>query len=959
MKHTSISFLYLILFIILPPASARANWQRSVTNYTRQDYRAASQNWDIMQQANGWMYFANNKGLLEFDGTNWTVYSMHGVKMKAMAAGHDGRIYAGGLKEFGYFEPDKWGQLQYVSLSDSLEAVKNVWSVQVCDGKVYYQEDNSVYCFENGQTQVIPQWLVYSTLINGCFYGAGEGIVRMHNGQLVTLPGTAGKLDSVIKRVVGIFAYDRQTLLVVTAQSGLYLYKNEKLQPFRTKADELLRQNRLSYAAMSGNMLALGSVQDGVFLLDLAENTVEHISTHNGLQNKSVLSLEFDRDENLWVGLNSGIDCIHLHSQVPFYCLSVGSGYASCFYNGHLYMGTNQGLFVSDRPLTPGNDPQVRETAWTAGQVYSLSSHQGDLFCAGSRALGVVKPDGEMYLIPGLPGVWSIQDLPGNKRLLAATYIGFYLLEKTGGRWQIAERIKGKPYSSKSFCNEPGTGALWTANKEDGIHRLLLSEKGDSVVWEKCYNSASLPKGHNVCITLVDGKVTVASHNGLFRYDSKRDELVRDTLLEAAADGPTSYTYVFQDSIRNIWYVTKGTLKLLHYDFLQNEYVRRAGEVYLADALVEDFEHINVYGQTAEKVLVGLEDGFALLRIDRNIQPPASPLVLQVRRVYATGTKDSLIYGSSYLPAPVPTLRIPYEYNSVSITYGADNYDKSLVQLYSCRLEGPVNESWSRPDEVSEQKYVALAEGHYTFRVRAFVNDGKFVESSISFEILPPWYHTWWFRTASGLAIIAVLSFAAFRLYSWRHRRLMKKMHELYSQQQVFKEESEKKDTEIDQLREENLQAELNHRSEELMRTTLNIVRKNEMLHNIRKEVVNLSHSINEETPDLVAMRRKVLRLLGQIDTNIEHDNDLEAFQTSFDSVHHDFFRQLEAAYPSLTLKEKLLCAYIKMNLLSKEIAPLLNISVRGVEISRYRLRKKLNLTEGENLTEFLCRFSR
>ena len=130
------------------------------------------------------------------------------------------------------------------------------------------------------------------------------------------------------------------------------------------------------------------------------------------------------------------------------------------------------------------------------------------------------------------------------------------------------------------------------------------------------------------------------------------------------------------------------------------------------------------------------------------------------------------------------------------------------------------------------------------------------------------------------------------------------------------------------------------------------------MLINIRKEVVSISHSTNEDKLDLVALRRKIFRLLGQIDTNIEHDDDLQAFQTSFDSVHHDFFRQLEAAYPSLTPKEKLLCAYIKMNLLSKEIAPLLNISLRGVEISRYRLRKKLNLTEGENLIEFLQKFS-
>ena len=129
------------------------------------------------------------------------------------------------------------------------------------------------------------------------------------------------------------------------------------------------------------------------------------------------------------------------------------------------------------------------------------------------------------------------------------------------------------------------------------------------------------------------------------------------------------------------------------------------------------------------------------------------------------------------------------------------------------------------------------------------------------------------------------------------------------------------------------------------------------MLQEIKKEVLGISHAIKED--NLVSLRRKIFRLLGQIDTNIEHDNDLLSFQSSFDSVHHDFFKRLENAYPELSNKDKLLCAYIKMNLLSKEIAPLMNISLRGVEIGRYRLRKKLKLEEGTNLNEFLQQFGR
>ena len=153
-----------------------------------------------------------------------------------------------------------------------------------------------------------------------------------------------------------------------------------------------------------------------------------------------------------------------------------------------------------------------------------------------------------------------------------------------------------------------------------------------------------------------------------------------------------------------------------------------------------------------------------------------------------------------------------------------------------------------------------------------------------------------------------------------RKRAEQRQKQELHRQEQAFRRESELKDEEIDSLKAENLQAELRHKSEELARTTLNIVRKNEILLDIKKEVQSIYRSIKEE--NLVALRRKSLRLLGQIDTNIEHDKDLETFQSSFDSVHHDFFQRLSQAYPELTVKERMLCAYIQMNLLSKGDCP-------------------------------------
>lgn len=952
MNRLVTSFLLSALFVFCNQR-LYAGWQRSITNYSRYSYKAASQNWRIMQCGNGWMYFANNKGLLEFDGTNWAVYPIHNAKVRAVKAGKDERIYVGGLQQFGYFVPNSLGRLDYVCLSDSIDKriIGNIWNIHITEDKVYFQSDNAVFCFKNGRIHRIncPS-IVHSALVGERLYVAGAGLFVLSGNEFTLLPNTNSMVDNAGRRVIGIFSY-RDKLLVVTNQGGLFFYENGALIPFRSGADGFLKRNRLFCATMKGSLLALGTVQDGLLLLDMDTGETEHISTHNGLQNKTILSLFFDREDNLWLGLDNGIDCIHLHSPIFQNKATIGSGYTSCLYRNKLYLGTNQGVFATGYPLML-NEEQDLEPVWgTAGQIYSLAVYDDKLFCAGSNALGVL--DGsELYFVSGIRGVWWVKPLPQKDKLLAATYIGLYLLRKTGGRWILDRRVEGRRFSSKSLYIEPAANALWTANKEGGLYRLSLSAGCDSIIKEKCYNSGELPIGDNVCIAMVDGEIVIASRQGLFRYDSSEDCLDRYEKLEKKMDGRVAYTYIMQDSLQNIWYATDGALKLLHYDPLTRSYYRSENEAYLKDCLIEDFEYVGVLADN--EAVIGMEDGFSLLHFMQE-RVKKYPLNLQIRHVYLTGVNDSLVYGCSYVPNDM-YLKIPYKNNSIRIEYSINNYDSSLALFYSCRLTGPVSEPWSQLGESTMKEYTRLPEGKYTFYVRTRIGLEKPIIASFSFEILPPWYRTWWSYLLYAVWIVLLLAYIYYRIAAGRKRLVMLKELELYRQKQAFQKESELKSKKIDLLKEENLQAELHHKSEELIHTTLNLVRKNETLQNIKSEVLSILHAAKEE--NLVIIRRKILCLITQIDTNMEHDDDLLAFQSTFDSVHHNLFQKLEARFPELTKREKLLCAYIKMNLMSKEIAPLLNISQRGVEVSRYRLRKKLGLGEGENLAEFLQKLS-
>lgn len=133
----------------------------------------------------------------------------------------------------------------------------------------------------------------------------------------------------------------------------------------------------------------------------------------------------------------------------------------------------------------------------------------------------------------------------------------------------------------------------------------------------------------------------------------------------------------------------------------------------------------------------------------------------------------------------------------------------------------------------------------------------------------------------------------------------------------------------------------------------LNVIRKNEILEDVKRNALSISKSIDEEK-EVNIIKQKVIRLISQINSNIEHDTDFEVFKSNFDLVHQDFFRLLDERFPGLSRNDKILCAYLYMNLSTKEIAPLLNISTRGVEVNRYRLRKKMNLDRDVNLSEYL-----
>ena len=967
-KSNRIKQLIIVAYLLMPLTTwAQMYWQRPVVNYNRHAYNAASQNWMVEQQANGWMYFANNKGLLEYDGVYWNLYSIpHNTKMRSLKIGKDHRIYVGAQKEFGYFAPSTTSALEYHSLSAKLDphTISNIWNVHIINNKVYYQGDRFMFCYDGTQLHSIDcNGISSSGTVNGkIFFTNVKGLSYIQGNRAVFIKGSEFLSKS---NVVAYLPYDGK-LMLVTPENGIYLYDGHQFSKPFAFLDAYLGKHHLSCANIHQGTLTIGTSDEGLLVIDLATLHVENIDINNGLQNKSILSMKFDQEGNLWLGLDNGIDYVSLNTHLFFLnskLTSIGAGYCSRYFGGKLSLGTNQGIFATTMPTTVNTPINLTELPGLAGLVHCLYQHDNKLFIGGRKFFAMT--DGNQTRRFDKRGVWHVQAISRNANtLIVGTYWGLEVMRKEGANWNFSNKIEGLKLSAKTMYVEPESGNVWIANKSDGLWRVSLDTQFTKTLHKKCYNTPQLPKGDNVYVGLIGKDIVIASRKGLFRYNADKDAIERYDALEQILDGRCAYSYLKEDGSHRIWYVANGILKRIDSKATIEKTLAQKGKKecqrtsYWSDEMIEDFEDIS--SLNAEERIIGTEDGFVLadLAKDKAMRAPykgkvsmKSSINLFIRKIYLTNGKDSLAFCQSF-GSQQESIRIDYHDNSIRIEYGCNNYDHTKAITYAYQLEG-FDKEWSEFTPSTTKEYTDLPEGDYTFKVKLRPDTGgEDIETRISFKIFPPWYRSWWaYCIYVALAMYAIY-YAYHRYKRGRERLIRMKDAEMNRQKTVFERDIDQKKKQISELEEEKLRNELNYKSDELVKTTLNVVRKNEVLQKIKKDAENLSRSISDG--NLVNLRRGMLRLINQIETNIEHDSDLDNFQSSFDAVHNDFLKKLGEQYPQLTHKDKMLCAYIKMNLMSKEIAPLLNISVRGVEISRYRLRKKLGLDEKANLAEYL-----
>lgn len=940
-----------------------------VRNFNTLDYNAGIQNWSIAQDARGIMYIANNFGLLEYDGNRWEVYEVNnGSKMRSLALDGSGKIYVGCQREFGYFFPDHQGQLTYTSLADSLpEHFRNfdeTWNLFIDDDKVYFCTFSTIFIYQHDSIEVIqpsnPLELSFFVNRELLVNERGRGLTKLVGDQLQLIRGGEFFKNIGISNIIPM--YNNQ-YLISTFQHGMYILDDTgQLKLWNEIRQQYFRDAIINcMIRLKNGNYAVGTQNFGLLILNDKGETVLHLTTGQGLENRTVLSLMEDDLQNLWVGNNNGLAYVELGS--PFSIIDEqiglpGTGYSAYLDESMLYLGTNTGLY-SKKVNEMGSPFQLVEN--TRGQVYHVNRYGEDLLMGHHNGAFRIENNKAKLLSPE-PGGWvflPLRDTPG--KLIEGVYGGIQFFNQQNQQWSFSSKPEGFKESSR-IMEQDREGNLWITHGYKGVFKLELDTEQEQIKSNTFYGvEKGFPSNILINVYPIRNELVFTSERGIYKYDKASDRFILEPLFTSLLGPDAQLWSIKEDAIGNIYFIGRNLIGVMRKNAIGGYDVDLNSFNKIKRFLNDDLENMVILKNN--EVLFGAKEGF--VHYDPDVKTGRkSNIQTHIRRFSTTSNGDSILFYGSFVQQgnivpvqnPEDVITLPYRQNSITLTYAATTFESEGEVQYQFYLDR-FDKTWSDWTPQTQKEYTNLREGNYVFHVRSKNVFGEISkEATYRFNILPPWYRTSWAYSGYGVFVISFL-FTGFGLLDRKYkkeRRIMtlKQKKELIRKDNEMEILAQKNQEEISRLQHEKLESELRHMNKELATSTVLILNKNEFISKVKDHLKSIANKSGDSDAS-----KELSKIVHDIEGNLSSDADWEHFQVHFDKVHGDFSRRFRSAYHFLSPQDMKLSAYLRMNLSTKEIAHLLNISVRGVEISRYRLRKKLKLDRSLNLQEFILNF--
>ncbi|MDF1572876.1 MAG: triple tyrosine motif-containing protein [Bacteroidales bacterium] len=921
-----------------------------VLNFDMHQYRAENQNWSVETREDGLVFFGNNSGLLYTDGLHWKLKALPGsITVRSVAVTPDQRIYAGGFQEFGYFKADETGELTYFSLSNLFDNQQlhndEFWRILPLDNKVYFQSFSSIFCYDGHET--IPLELPGSVVLlqkvrERLFIDVIDlGLHELRNDSLVLLPGMDPLQGDEVKLVL---PFGEEQLLIGAAKKGLFLYDGTRAVPWEISIAGEIRNAEINNGVFLDGNYFIGTIVEGLYALNTEGKLLYHLHAGNVLQNNTVLSMAADSSRNIWLGLDRGIGHVIRNDVLGYYLdLSgeLGTVFDAAWYRGYLWLGTNLGLIrMQSDDQRSFKNPELIEGS--QGQVWDLLIVDDELLVGHNSGTYRVEGDRLKELSPVNGGFdMQLYDNGNEQVIIQSSYSSINIYRRGPEGWQFSGSVKGilEPFSK--FEIDP-YGNIWAAHLHRNIFRIKLNEALDSIISIRTYGTAQgFPSEKNISVSKIENRVVFPTREAIYTYDDLIDTIIPYERLNNALGPFSKAAHIIPGHNSKYWFIRDQQIGSYRISGSDIDSIFAYNLAMQGIQLGRTFPRIVNIDE--EKALICLDKGFAIYT-----EPPGKGNTLPektfLREVLSEGSRPPeklpLVPGTN----PV---NIPYAGRDLSFSFSTLPHYKT--PLYRYMLKG-LDRNWTEWTVQSSVEYDRLPAGKYTFSVQACnIHMQPGPVTSYPLMIHPPWYFSALALVIYGIlftALIIVIRLSFLRRLSLHARRIEQK--ELYE----AREKQSRTEQEYIRVKNELLQKDLDNKNNQLADYTMNVIRKNEVLMKVREVLEHQKKELGDRYPNYLYER-----IMNLLDTSISSEDEWKVFEYHFDQTHENFFRRLKKQYPELTPGDLKLCAYLRMNLSSKELAPLLNINHKSVEVHRSRLRKKLRLSGEDNLVEFLLEF--
>lgn len=815
-------------------------------NYLPKEYNAHTQNWSVVQDDRGLMYFANTQGVLEYDGASWRKIKVGDETVsRCVVKSSDGTIYIGSQASFGYLKPNALGQLEYQSLVNNLpeehRKFSDVWAVQSTEDGVYFMTDYKIFRFSHSKVFErlwVPKgnqfFLSYAVEEDVFVFETKVGLQQLIKDEFQLIEGSKQLIG---QNVFSIIPYIDQKLLLVTRKNGLYIYDKKRtganaIYPYKNALSSKLGEFG-TYCALkvNDNSYAFGTSGNGMYIMDSKGREVININQQVGLQNNQVWNLGLDKQGGIWVCMNKGISRIELKTPITYWGEKEGVGKVMSIaeFNGQIYLATGRGVYYHDKvsntfELVEGLNNQ----SWRFLQFKDSNQRIHLLANLGSGIYEITGNTSKKIHETSASYVFcQISKFPNHVFYGMSGGIGVLNYNPSTNKWTLLGKIEDDNLEEIRSFAEDHQQHIFAGSKFRGVCKLVFANDEPLSPNITVYDTLNgLPSMSGNEPLILKNELVFTTIKGLYKLDHKQEKFIPSDKIGASKSGDRveKLGVLGVDKEDKVWFRAKNLL----------------GNISLKTKLSDTtlFKRlptmeVNAFYEEPDKNIIWLGGSEGLFRYDKNLREIIPSYNALLRGV--TLGEDSIVYGGAFIkkeantnrillkqdPAAIPSFSYASAFSSMMFKFSAPSYDQEAANRYKYRLEkasrfSESHDKWSHWTEKSEKEYTNLSEGTYTFRVRAKnIYDIESQEMLYRFTVLPPWYRTimayiaYVIGAALLIWLIVRLNTARLQKANERLERLIdERTTEIKSQNVVLRDQKEEilnQNTELKQQQEEIL----------------------------------------------------------------------------------------------------------------------------------------------------------